>query len=764
MTFTMHCLHSQQLRSVTAARSRFFESLRLALAAPLLAAVAILGASLPAFAEAGDPPGRVARLNLVEGEVSFAPADGVGEAAWTPAVPNRPLTEGDRIWTAPRSRSELHIGATTLRLGEQTSVDFLALGDDQMQIRLAQGTLQLRVRNFYEGQRLEVNTPNLAFVIAGAGDYRIDADPADDTTRVVVHSGGGTAYGDGGTALELDRGQQATFTGTRLAAGSAPPSPDAFDRWARGRDQLEERSVAARYVPREVVGYQQLDAYGDWQQHPGYGAVWLPRAVPAGWAPYRVGHWSYIAPWGWTWIDDAPWGFAPSHYGRWTQIGPRWGWVPGRIAPRPVYAPALVAFIGGRSGGASWNVAIGPDRRAQPAFGWFPLAPGEEFRPGYRVTPRYARSVNQNLTVNRLAESDARGFRYQRQPGAVSVARVDDFTGGRGAIRASAQLVQASELGRARVAVEANAMPPRPERLSGFSPPRPTSASALPPPALAARPVVGSEFGRDRTRIADPGARRNPEAGQPGVTTRDSGRSGPQTEPDKRQSGERRQAEQDRMGQPPQWQQGLPPPVPHQQPNDRRGQRAAPPPLPSPRSETGQPDSRPPVGAPAQPQRPAREVPGIPAQQPPMPRQQPIAGQADEHRQAQQAQQAQQLQRQQQLARQADQERQDQQRAQQVQQQAQAQEQAQRNAQQQQRQQQVNRQADQEQQRGQQQAQRNAQQQQEQARRQQANSRPAPAPPPVQPPGQARPLQPDQRGDERNNERRQRNTPGWEQR
>ncbi len=49
--------------------------------------------------EAADPPSSVARLNLAEGAVSFAPGDAAD--AWTPAVLNRPLTAGDRLWTRP---------------------------------------------------------------------------------------------------------------------------------------------------------------------------------------------------------------------------------------------------------------------------------------------------------------------------------------------------------------------------------------------------------------------------------------------------------------------------------------------------------------------------------------------------------------------------------------------------------------------------------------------------------------------------------------
>src|SRR6202011_5172879 len=110
---------------------------------------------------------------------------------------------------------------------------------------------------------------------------------------------------------------------------------------------------AARYVSRELPGYEDLDDYGDWRPNPEYGTVWMPR-VEAGWAPYHYGHWRWIEPWGWTWIDDQPWGFAPFHYGRWAYIGNRWGWVPGTVIVRPVYAPALVTFIGG----AGWSLAL----------------------------------------------------------------------------------------------------------------------------------------------------------------------------------------------------------------------------------------------------------------------------------------------------------------------------------------------------------------------------------------------------------------------
>ncbi len=159
------------------------------------------------------------------------------------------------------------------------------------------------------------------------------------------------------------------------------------------RVQLDERSASARYVSPEVIGYGELDGNGEWSQVPNYGAVWTPTRVAADWAPYRDGHWAWVDPWGWTWIDDAPWGFAPFHYGRWAFVQSRWSWVPGPRVERVVYAPALVAFVGG----SNFTLAVSTGRSA--AIAWFPLAPGEVYRPAYTVSREYFTRVNVTNTV-----------------------------------------------------------------------------------------------------------------------------------------------------------------------------------------------------------------------------------------------------------------------------------------------------------------------------------------------------------------------------
>jgi hypothetical protein len=368
-----------------------------------------------------DPPGRVARLNHAEGAVTTAPAEA---GQWAPAELNRPLTSGDRVWTDQAARSELHVGSTALRMDSQTSLDFMQLDDQVVQIRLNQGRINLRVRQLWEGERLEIDTPNLAFVVNQPGDYRIEVDSTRNLTRVAAASGGATLYGEGGESAKLGAAQQLAMTGRNLTPvrGQDIAQNDPFDRWTDDRDRREDQSVSARYVSRETIGYQQLDAHGDWQTDATYGPVWYPRVAVADWAPYRYGQWRWIAPWGWTWVDDAPWGFAPFHYGRWAQVGPRWCWVPGPIARRPVYAPALVGFAGA-GGAVQWSIGASAGR---PDVGWFPLGPGEHWRPGYRASARYIDNVNRPVAIHQGSRRPD-GYVHQNRPGAMTAVPAVDF-------------------------------------------------------------------------------------------------------------------------------------------------------------------------------------------------------------------------------------------------------------------------------------------------------------------------------------------------
>ncbi len=355
---------------------------------------AILGLALGwamTGAALADPPSRVARLASTSGAISFSPG---GEDQWVQANLNRPLTSGDRVWADANARAELQLGDTAIRLGANTSLTLLNLDDRATQLRLAQGRLNLRVRHLDRDEGIEVDTPNLAFTIRRPGNYRIEVDPDGGATRVAVRDGQAEVAGDG-NAFVMDPGQAAVFQGTGLRDYDflTPPGFDDVDRWASDRDRRWDVSPSARYVPRDLIGYQDLDDNGSWRTVEGYGPVWQPSRVAADWMPYRDGHWAWVEPWGWTWVDAAPWGFAPSHYGRWARIDRDWCWVPGPVAVRPVYAPALVAFVGGN------NFQIALRGAAVGAVAWFALGPHDVYRPSYPVSRDYFGRINNAGTV-----------------------------------------------------------------------------------------------------------------------------------------------------------------------------------------------------------------------------------------------------------------------------------------------------------------------------------------------------------------------------
>jgi hypothetical protein len=452
---------------------------------PWLAAFLLLWVAATAFAQdAIDPPGRVGHLSYRAGGVVFAPH---GEDEWTELPQNRPLTSGDRLWTDRGARAEMHVGSATLHIAGESHVGVSTLDDSAMQLILQQGSLSARVRDLQQGENFEIGTPNLAFRALQPGEYRLDVEP-DGQTRVTVHSGTAAVFGEGGESVNLGAGQQATFAGRYLArVQGGTYRQDDFGQWAAERNRAEDQSVSARYVPRTVVGYAQLDQHGTWDAHPQYGSVWYPRITVQDWAPYRHGHWTHVQPWGWTWVDDAPWGFAPFHYGRWTQIGPRWAWVPGQLAARPVYSPALVVFMG--NGGSSVSISSGA-----PSVGWYPLAPGEAWWPVYRTSPRYVTYVNYNINVyNQPRNAWQHHWWRQRQYAVMSVSD-EDFRRGRPVYR-HWRPVQPHVVNQ----WQAGWVPSRPEgrqwREYGQARPR---LQATPPTVLPGLPVrVG---GRDRDR------------------------------------------------------------------------------------------------------------------------------------------------------------------------------------------------------------------------------------------------------------------------
>ena len=367
-----------------------------------------------------DPPGRVGRLADLQGPVWLYDSD---TAQWVAASRNRPLTSGDRLSTDAGARAELRVGSSTLRLDAGTEVEILQLDDDIVRVQLHNGLLALRLRTHEAAKEFELLTAEGRFKPDRAGRYRLDR--VDATSSITVWSGQ-MLFEAPDNAVMLVTGQRADiWNNGRTQYTLVAPRRDAFADEVAAGELSEERSVSARYVSPEMTGAEDLDRHGRWETDPDYGALWVPEAVVPGWAPYRFGQWAWVRPWGWTWVDDAPWGFAPFHYGRWIYRRNAWCWAPGRWIARPVYAPALVAWVGSpRSGGSA-------SAGASPTVGWFPLGPREVFVPAYRTSPHYVRNVNLSHVTN-VANAQLivdnpdmavgqMNYVHRGQPGAVTI-------------------------------------------------------------------------------------------------------------------------------------------------------------------------------------------------------------------------------------------------------------------------------------------------------------------------------------------------------
>lgn len=434
---------------------------------------------------AGDPPGRVGRLAYLGGTVSFRAS---GDSAWAVAVPNSPVTTGDALWADNAGRVEVEIGSAEVRMNQQTELDVERLDDAALQLSVPQGSAILRLRSLATGETDEIDAPNAAVQMATIGEYRVDVAPDGATTSITVFSGTATVSA-GGSSFSVDAGQVATVQGDSTATYNLADvgSPDEFAQWSRSRDARIDAAVASasQYVSPYMPGTADLAAEGTWAQDASYGPVWYPRTVVAGWAPYRYGHWVWVGRWGWTWVDDAPWGWAPFHYGRWAYIDNRWGWCPGRVAAPPVYAPALVAFVGGN--GWSVGTSFGPGG----GVGWFPLAPQEVYRPPYMVSPVYLRRVNVtnvNITNINITNVNVTNVTYRNRTvvNAVTVVSQNTFANG-GPVGRSVVRVAPGDITRVNVIERA---PVVPTRVSLIGEEAATRRASFPPAALSRRPVL----------------------------------------------------------------------------------------------------------------------------------------------------------------------------------------------------------------------------------------------------------------------------------
>ncbi|WP_458232145.1 DUF6600 domain-containing protein [Roseateles sp. P5_E8] len=363
-----------------------------------------------------DPPSRAARVVNVVGDAWLFDND---SREWTRLTRNQTVGEGDRVRTDDRGRVSLRVGSTTVWVDERSDVELSQLDDGQTLLQIDRGDVAIRLRSPENAAETRLRTREGTAQPEREGLYRVEQ--LDRGSKVYAFQGRMRfEWARGATPVVLGTGEQVELwwpDGPR--AERSPLYSDGFGDWVLAESREEGDRPVARYVSAEMTGAEDLDRYGRWETAPEYGTVWIPTTVVgADWAPYRQGRWAWSRLWGWTWVDDAPWGFAPFHYGRWVSWGGRWCWAPGAYVHRPVYAPALVGWVGG--GSVSVGISIGGGRPAPPRYGWYPLAPREIYRPAYRHTPRYEHRVNDPRDL-RDPVTVQRPHRYRDVPTAVSM-------------------------------------------------------------------------------------------------------------------------------------------------------------------------------------------------------------------------------------------------------------------------------------------------------------------------------------------------------
>ena len=457
----------------------------------LILAIAVSG---PGSIPAADPPSpeqsseiTPTRVSYLYGEVSFWRP---GAQEWAEAKTNTPLAPGDVLYTGPDGNAELQIGPRAfVRAGNATQIGLDNDEPDFVQFRVTAGHAAFDVREIPAGHTVEIDTPNAAFTIERRGYYHVDL--TEDTTTFRAHRGGtATATPASGTAAAVAPNQQIVISAGEtpsVETGAAPPLTQ-WDRWNNQRTAYLIQPTNAQNVSPAMYGTEELAQHGTWRTEETYGAVWAPASVPPGWVPYSRGRWIWDPRFGWTWLDAAPWGWAPYHYGRWVFVRGYWGWAPGPVVVRPVYAPALVVFLGGPVAVAARPVHWAPLGWGEPVIPWWG-------RPGFVGVAWWGgwggpRVVN-NVVVNRTTTVNVTNINvYSNVNVHNAVVGVSQDRFGRGPIQTTrVDDAQVRELTPVRGALQV-----KPVAASAMSADR---SPLTPPTATRDRTVVATRTPRD---------------------------------------------------------------------------------------------------------------------------------------------------------------------------------------------------------------------------------------------------------------------------
>jgi len=332
----------------------------------ILFALAILAGwlTVPCFA---DSQARIVRLSQVDGDVQVDRNTGQG---YEKAFLNSPVTQGTKIRTGADARAEIEFeNGSTLRITPGTVVEFPELGlrdsgGRASSLNLHGGTAYLNFRGD-KAEEFNLGFGNERLVLTKPAHLRLEL--KDSSATLAVFKGDVEVEGASGK-VEVDKRHSATFdiAGTEHYTLANNLEPDPYDDWDKQQDKYHEqyRASAANGFSPYAYGASDLNYYGSFYNLPGYGMMWQPYLVGAGWDPFMNGAWMWYPGAGYTWVSAYPWGWMPYRYGSWAFVPSYgWFWQPGGtwtgwntvprltnppstfIAPRPPLTPGQTLVV-----------------------------------------------------------------------------------------------------------------------------------------------------------------------------------------------------------------------------------------------------------------------------------------------------------------------------------------------------------------------------------------------------------------------------------
>ena len=317
-------------------KSRFFSLALLAML--LLVCVGIASA---------DSQVRIVRLSYLEGNSQIDRGQGLEKA-----IMNMPISQGMRLVTEADGHAEVEFEqGSTLRLAPNSQVTFTTLslqdsGNRTSVVQVDNGTAYFDYKDSKHDD-FQFAYGSQTVKLDHSAHFRLDVSP--DKVELAVFNGEVTL--PGAKELKVKKDETVAFDlqdPNHYDVAKGVPEENS-DQWDSYRDKYEadyntkSSSVGSPYS----YGLTDLNMYGNWYNMPGYGLLWSPNGLGAGWDPFFDGYWAFYPGFGYTWLSSYPWGWMPYRYGNWVYLNnySRWAWRPGNWTgwtpvPRVVGAPS----------------------------------------------------------------------------------------------------------------------------------------------------------------------------------------------------------------------------------------------------------------------------------------------------------------------------------------------------------------------------------------------------------------------------------------